>query len=126
VGPRADLNTVEKRKIPFPCRESNPGRPVRSPSPYQANCPGFNITGIPYSDCKHVTCYLKYQLAVNRMWLAILLHSRDIPGSNPDVKTRHFSCLSSAPRGTYGANILNQTTIVFFQMPLVHYFILVM
>jgi hypothetical protein len=30
VGPRAGLDAVAKRKIPFPCRESKPARPVRS------------------------------------------------------------------------------------------------
>jgi hypothetical protein len=32
VGPRAGLDTVEKRKVFCPFRESNPGRPARSPS----------------------------------------------------------------------------------------------
>jgi hypothetical protein len=30
VGPRAGLDVTEKRKISFPCRESNPGRPACS------------------------------------------------------------------------------------------------
>jgi hypothetical protein len=30
MGHRAGLEAVEKRKIPIPCRESNPGRPPRS------------------------------------------------------------------------------------------------
>jgi hypothetical protein len=30
VGPRAHLDAVAKRRIPCPCRESNPGRPARS------------------------------------------------------------------------------------------------
>jgi hypothetical protein len=30
VGRRAGLEMVVKRKIPFPCRESNPGRSVRN------------------------------------------------------------------------------------------------
>jgi hypothetical protein len=34
VGPRAGLNTAEKRKISWSCRESKPGRPDRSPSLY--------------------------------------------------------------------------------------------
>jgi len=29
-GPRAGLEAVAKRKIPCPCRESNPGRPAGS------------------------------------------------------------------------------------------------
>jgi len=29
MGPRARRDTVEKRKIPSPCRESNPDRPAR-------------------------------------------------------------------------------------------------
>jgi hypothetical protein len=32
VGLRAGLDTVEKSKISFPCRESNSGRPDCSPS----------------------------------------------------------------------------------------------
>jgi hypothetical protein len=28
MGPRAGLDTVAKRKIPSPCRESNPDRPA--------------------------------------------------------------------------------------------------
>jgi hypothetical protein len=31
VGPRIGLDAVEERQI-LPCRESNPGRPARSPS----------------------------------------------------------------------------------------------
>jgi hypothetical protein len=30
MGSRFGLYAVEKRKIPCPCRESNPGRPARS------------------------------------------------------------------------------------------------
>jgi len=30
VDPKARLDTVAKKKIPSPCRESNPERPVRS------------------------------------------------------------------------------------------------
>jgi hypothetical protein len=41
VGPRADLDAVAKRRI-MPCRESNPGHPVRSTvpivSPFLFNC----------------------------------------------------------------------------------------
>jgi hypothetical protein len=33
VGSRSGLNTMEMRTI-FPCQESNPGYPSRSPSPY--------------------------------------------------------------------------------------------
>jgi hypothetical protein len=29
VGPSADVDAVAKRKIPSPCRESNPGRPAQ-------------------------------------------------------------------------------------------------
>jgi hypothetical protein len=35
VGSRADLDAVVKRKIPSPRRESNPGRPARSPALYR-------------------------------------------------------------------------------------------
>jgi hypothetical protein len=38
VGPRDGLDAVEERKI-LPCRESNPGRPARSPSLYRLNHP---------------------------------------------------------------------------------------
>jgi hypothetical protein len=31
VGPRASLDTVEKRKIPSPCRDSNPDHPIVEP-----------------------------------------------------------------------------------------------
>jgi hypothetical protein len=31
VGPRAVLDAVVKRKIPIPCRESNPGTPIVQP-----------------------------------------------------------------------------------------------
>jgi hypothetical protein len=37
VGLRACPDTVEKREIFFPCRESNPGRLARSPSLYRLN-----------------------------------------------------------------------------------------
>jgi hypothetical protein len=32
VGPRAVLDAVVKRKIPSPCRDSNPDHPARSPT----------------------------------------------------------------------------------------------
>jgi hypothetical protein len=31
VGPRADLDVMEKKKMPCPCRELNPRCPARSP-----------------------------------------------------------------------------------------------
>jgi hypothetical protein len=31
VGPRASLDTVSKRKIPSPCRDSNPDHPIVQP-----------------------------------------------------------------------------------------------
>jgi hypothetical protein len=34
VDPRLVLHAVEKRKIPSPCRDSNPDHTVRSPTPY--------------------------------------------------------------------------------------------
>jgi hypothetical protein len=39
VGPRAGLGAVEERNI-LPYRQSNPGRPARSPSLYRLNYPG--------------------------------------------------------------------------------------
>jgi hypothetical protein len=44
VGPRAGLDAVKKRKIPFPWRELNSGRPARSPSLYRLSCPGSSIS----------------------------------------------------------------------------------
>jgi hypothetical protein len=41
MGRRDGLNTVEKRKIFCPCRESNPGSQVRSPSLYEKNTLNF-------------------------------------------------------------------------------------
>jgi hypothetical protein len=41
VGPRAGLDAVEQRNISCFCRESNPGRPARSPSLYRLNYGGF-------------------------------------------------------------------------------------
>jgi hypothetical protein len=38
VGHRAGLDTVKKRKMSCPCRESNPGRPAPSPSLYRLSC----------------------------------------------------------------------------------------
>jgi hypothetical protein len=40
VGPRVALDAVEYRKISCPCRELNPGCPVRSPSPYRLSSSG--------------------------------------------------------------------------------------
>jgi hypothetical protein len=34
VGPEAGLDVVPKKKISFPCRDSNPGRAARRPSEY--------------------------------------------------------------------------------------------
>jgi hypothetical protein len=40
-GPRARLDSTEKRKIPCPCRELNTGRPVPSPGLYRLSYPGL-------------------------------------------------------------------------------------
>jgi hypothetical protein len=40
MGPTADLNTVEERKISCFCREFNPGRSSHSPSLYRLSYPG--------------------------------------------------------------------------------------
>jgi hypothetical protein len=39
VGPVVGLDTVSKRKIPSPCRDSNSDRPARSQSLYQMSYP---------------------------------------------------------------------------------------
>jgi hypothetical protein len=39
VAPRAGQDTVEKRKLSRPSRESNPGRPSRIPSLYYPGSP---------------------------------------------------------------------------------------
>jgi hypothetical protein len=44
VGPTAGLDTVEWREISYPCRESNPSRPPRSPS----------LHGLSYSGSSNV------------------------------------------------------------------------
>jgi hypothetical protein len=44
VGPRDDLNTVAKRKIPSSCRDSNP----ISSSPYPSAIPAPGYSGITY------------------------------------------------------------------------------
>jgi hypothetical protein len=46
VGPRAGLDTTEKRKFPLSRWESNPGRPGRSPSLYHAYIHIYNETVI--------------------------------------------------------------------------------
>jgi hypothetical protein len=52
VGSRAGLDTVEYRKICCNCRESNPGRPARSPSLYRLCYPGsFSILRLPRRYC---------------------------------------------------------------------------
>jgi hypothetical protein len=43
VGPIAGRDAVEKWKTSYPCRESNPDRPVRSQSLYQPSYPGSFI-----------------------------------------------------------------------------------
>jgi hypothetical protein len=42
LGPSAGLHTVEKRKIYWSCRESNPGRSARSPSLFRLSYPGYS------------------------------------------------------------------------------------
>jgi hypothetical protein len=39
VGPRGGMDNVDKRKISWPCRKSNPGRPASNPSLYQLSYP---------------------------------------------------------------------------------------
>jgi hypothetical protein len=43
VDPKAGLDAVEKIKLTCPWRESNLGRPVRSPSLYRLSYPGSKI-----------------------------------------------------------------------------------
>jgi hypothetical protein len=43
VGLRAGPDAVSKRKIPSPCRESNPDRPARSESLYRLSYPSYII-----------------------------------------------------------------------------------
>jgi hypothetical protein len=45
VGSKVGLDAVEKRKISYPCRESNPGRPSHGSSVYRLSCPGSILTG---------------------------------------------------------------------------------
>jgi hypothetical protein len=47
VGPRAVLDTVVKRKIPSPLRESNPDRPSRSPALYRLSYHGSCVYEVP-------------------------------------------------------------------------------
>jgi hypothetical protein len=44
VGPRAGLNSKARRKILFPCRGSNPVRPVRSQTLYWLRYPGSRMS----------------------------------------------------------------------------------
>jgi hypothetical protein len=46
VGCRADLDVAEQRKFSYPCHESNPSRPVRSPSLYELKYPWVFTTHI--------------------------------------------------------------------------------
>jgi hypothetical protein len=52
VGPISGLGTTEKRKIPCPCREWNPGCPARNPSlcrlsyPSNLRCDGICLQGL--------------------------------------------------------------------------------
>jgi hypothetical protein len=58
MGPRVGLDAVEYRKISCPCRESNPGRPVRSLS--LSRLPGFKDDGFPHfimNQCRYCTKY---------------------------------------------------------------------
>jgi hypothetical protein len=52
LGPRDSPNSVGKRRISYPCRQSNPGRPVRSPSLYRLSYPGFQSGSVPDSELK--------------------------------------------------------------------------
>jgi hypothetical protein len=49
MGFKAGLDTVEKRNMFFPWRESNPGRPARSPSLYQLSYRG----SVSWSKCSN-------------------------------------------------------------------------
>jgi hypothetical protein len=44
VGRRIGLDAMKKRKMSCPFRESIPGRPAHSPSPYRLNYPSFETT----------------------------------------------------------------------------------
>jgi hypothetical protein len=60
VDPRASLDTVEKRKIPSLCRESNPGHPARSlvaiPTETVVNRDTVNYSeqSVPHSEVQQV------------------------------------------------------------------------
>jgi hypothetical protein len=78
VGPRASLDTVEKRTISGPCRESNPGRPASSPFLYRLSYPGswsYNMTRrlIKYAEVIK-TSFDKYSKTI--LYKFIRLHRR--------------------------------------------------
>jgi hypothetical protein len=56
VGPRADFDAVEKREISRPCRESNPGRPSRSPSLYRLSSTFLLVNSVTREHSYKPTC----------------------------------------------------------------------
>jgi hypothetical protein len=54
MGPRADLELVEHRKIPCPCRESNPSSTAGSPSLYRP----LLRSGVPTTVAMSIICLL--------------------------------------------------------------------
>jgi hypothetical protein len=57
VGPRAGLDAVAKRKILSHCRESNPGRPARSPVAIPTELSRLLFYYITYLKSTSMTCY---------------------------------------------------------------------
>jgi hypothetical protein len=55
VDPRTGPDAAKKRKIFCPCLESNPGRPVRSPSPYRLRYAGSIFMTFSIVNCDYDT-----------------------------------------------------------------------
>jgi hypothetical protein len=82
VGPRASLDTVEKRKVSYSCKQSNPGYPTHSLLPYWLSCLGSHSSKRTFSilqywrktvSNEHLIS-LTYFLVLSRSLMTLYIH----------------------------------------------------
>jgi hypothetical protein len=74
MGPRAGLDAVEERKISCSCRESNHGRPARSPLLYPLSYPASQFWNVPkkYKEHQHYKFQQRTSLVLSSAYFPIM------------------------------------------------------
>jgi hypothetical protein len=116
---RAGLDAVEQRKISFPCRELNPGRPVHSPSLYQLSHSGFSYFGLRKLIFYRPFYYfsIETRCGVDRSLFALsCIHRCRHVKTHSNFASRCLS-VQSVSSATYDVNILAKKHLIIICLP---------